>query len=497
MPYPFALDQEFTLRGRWWRPSVPDDEIHGVLSQSGSDGCTLDLVSSFGPAHVPLMALLNHDDFVVHGWAENDTAITLWNCFVVEQKFGATNPLKLRCHKVAVGHHFQPDDKIFSYIETNTTGLSEWLGTVPITADHRTGKWQFASRLGKPRGWKQKIPALEAVLSPQYEYEGSLSGDGYRLRAEVTPFLRIEPDTRLSVDALLNLQWRVNSMLTALMGDVVFSRIVRVWTRPPGARKGVVCYVLYPGTRRRKAKVDYGWMPGSLARLRRASRKVMARWFERENFVKALSGLYFNVLYSPSRLFESELLLLTQALERYHRLRFGGRYVTEAEYDTTRRALVGAIPQTLEADFREALKSRIKYGAEFSLRKRLKNLIAHLPDAVRQLIALHIPAVVDSRNYYTHYDPTLKPGAAAGGDLQILIGKLSALVVALIYFEIDFPQKWVPVALRRSKFFGFAMATSSPTSTGTAITPRAKKKPITGGKRKRTKRPPKANPPRA
>ncbi|MDN5873075.1 MAG: hypothetical protein L0H29_01670, partial [Sinobacteraceae bacterium] len=55
-----------------------------------------------------------------------------------------------------------------------------------------------------------------------------------------------------------------------------------------------------------------------------------------------------------------------------------GTYMSPEDYEAVRHALATAIPSSVGADHREALKSRIKYGNELSLRKRINGLAGYL-----------------------------------------------------------------------------------------------------------------------
>ncbi|WP_423191407.1 HEPN domain-containing protein [Burkholderia multivorans] len=73
---------------------------------------------------------------------------------------------------------------------------------------------------------------------------------------------------------------------------------------------------------------------------------------------------------------------------------------------TTRN--VSGQPNTVGSDHKEALKSRIRYGNEVSLRKRLDALISRLDLPLRKQILGNDGVVprswVVTRNYYTHWD---------------------------------------------------------------------------------------------
>jgi hypothetical protein len=101
-----------------------------------------------------------------------------------------------------------------------------------------------------------------------------------------------------------------------------------------------------------------------------------------------------------------------QALEGFHRALFESNYMDDGSYETVWTTLVDAIPQGLKPEHRDALKTRIRYGNQFSLRKRLNVLANLFPESILTIILGgdgKIPREwIDTRNYYTHWDEELR-----------------------------------------------------------------------------------------
>lgn len=118
------------------------------------------------------------------------------------------------------------------------------------------------------------------------------------------------------------------------------------------------------------------------------------------------SQLALSVLSSDNLWLHVEFLSLMQALEGFHRATMPGLYTSEAEYEPVKQALNYAIPKVIGPDHKEALKSRIRYGNEVSLRKRVDALVGRLDLPVRKHILGGDGSVprswVVTRNYYTH-----------------------------------------------------------------------------------------------
>ena len=91
--------------------------------------------------------------------------------------------------------------------------------------------------------------------------------------------------------------------------------------------------------------------------------------------------------------------------------------------ENVKKTLIDAIPQTVARDHKDALRARIRYGNEFSLRKRLDELAARLSPAIRTLIFGPDGRVpqrwVDTRNYYSHWDQELRANILDGQNADL------------------------------------------------------------------------------
>jgi len=161
-------------------------------------------------------------------------------------------------------------------------------------------------------------------------------------------------------------------------------------------------------------------------------------WFSKADLLAPIYDLYFATLYGSEMYLQHEFLSLAQAVESYHRRVFGGQYVDEAGYKPLYDELIQAIPAKIDSGFRESMKQRMKYLHEFSLRKRLEELFENQNDLFKKIIpspSTFIEAVVDTRNFLTHYDKDLESKVKKGNKLYKITKQLKFLLE--IYFLIE------------------------------------------------------------
>lgn len=140
--------------------------------------------------------------------------------------------------------------------------------------------------------------------------------------------------------------------------------------------------------------------------------EIVVRWFDIYPKIHMPSQLALSVLVSDKLWLHVEFLSLMQALEGLHRGLFEGDYMEKAQYKLVMKALCDAIPPELSPDHKDALSSRIRYGNQISLSKRLDKLAEQLSQKIRTMILGPNGKVprqwIDTRHYYTHWDEELR-----------------------------------------------------------------------------------------
>lgn len=191
--------------------------------------------------------------------------------------------------------------------------------------------------------------------------------------------------------------------------------------------------------------------------MRDALPEVLRRWFGSYDRLKPIYDLFFLPRYNQHLPIEQQFLSLVQALEGFHRKTGHGSYIAKRKYKEIDEFLVGCIPASAPADLRAALASRLRYGNEYSLRKRLTRMIGTLAPESRVLIDPNVSGfiskVVDTRNYLTHLDGELKGRSMSVPEMIEVSCSLNALLMLLVFVRIGVPEDLARDAMRRSSQF--------------------------------------------
>lgn len=185
--------------------------------------------------------------------------------------------------------------------------------------------------------------------------------------------------------------------------------------------------------------------------------EALDAWFEEAETHEPLRDLVLGGRYNPSHRPSLRFLTLTKALEGYHRRRHGGHYQTQENYEETRNHLWSEIPDGLTQGHRAALRSRIRYGYQYSLRKRLTDLIERTPPSMPPMIETDrsgfVDVVVDTRNQHTHHDPENEDDILEGEQLSLANDALEALATFLMLQDINAPDEQIVDGLSSSVRF--------------------------------------------
>jgi hypothetical protein len=91
-----------------------------------------------------------------------------------------------------------------------------------------------------------------------------------------------------------------------------------------------------------------------------------------------------------------------------------------------------------------------------SLRRRIRTVLAECPTVRDKILGgtsserkVFINRFIDSRNYYTHYNPALEEKAATGTALYLLVTQLQAIIEMCLLRELQFECDDIDVILGR------------------------------------------------
>ena len=460
--------ESFEYAGFWWLPDNPKKQISGTLKFNFREGITLDLVGSFKEMQDLGKSL---EPKIILGFTSNGKKITLYNCYEIHSHMSLPGFLSTSfiASVAFVGHHFEKEESIlFNSLSLNYSHLEEWtritgfqMRMVTDTSDHLV-KHEVSYV------FPEKVETKVNDIKISFDYNFSDSGDRIKeYKLEQTTFIKIEPPTPLHFnDYLSNICYHLQNFLSLGAGKAIYPLIIKGKNEncKIELEAGRITYndidVYYPiknflDTSKKLHPLDTFFFFGDIKDNFEA---YLNNWFKRSEVIQPVYDLYFATMYSPKMYLQYEFLALTQALEAYHRRVHKGEYITEKDYPGICNILTNAIPITLDEDFKTALKERMKYLNEFSLRKRLKETLDKLGDVVNFLIPNQenfIDDIVNTRNFLTHYDKSLEGKEKKGQELYNLIERMKFVLEICFLIEMGMPGDKIKVLASRNQRYQY------------------------------------------
>jgi hypothetical protein len=448
-----TLQEDFELGGRFWLPQTPKQPLHGTLRYT--DGrVTLSLFGVFGSA--PAGAITDDAEFIL-GSTERGPC-TLWRSWrsqanttiLGDEVEPYTSGSTWVANRLFMGAHFVDVDGMllresrFAFQE-----LPAWLARRAFDVDFTGGV--VSARYEFP----------EDIVAPLHSHDATLRIDAGLTQSgnvfeELTLKQPIEAAVELPEKKPRPYEWHHDRLgeLRALLGLLVGEPVMPTRFRAITAdRRPVTVFFSLTGEPSERT-VHPAEMIFPYPRIADRFAEISERWFALQDDLSVVVSLFFGTLYTRGLPREFRFLALMQALETYHRRRHGGLYMPESGYEPVRDALIDAIPAGVEDSHRQALISRIKYGNEFALRRRLTDLLASLVgscDAVTDDPKAFVEAVVAERNYLTHYPPG-EAEPMSGLECVHMSMRLRAFVTLLLLAEVGLTGHEAGEGVRRARW---------------------------------------------
>ena len=339
---------------------------------------------------------------------------------------------------------------VFSYCDAYFTNLEDWLVVRPFSInDFDFSKPERVLTHKWPDSFQVRIDGIASSIETGYYFQT----DGDMVKTAIwksLAYIRITPDIKQPLEWYVDIFRKLKNFLTLLIGEPTYMTYLIGYgdniEEMPGRyiRESVEIYLT-----EKKPNMVQGIHPLKMIlpypNVRDTLEKILSNWFAKAEKLKHVFDLFFGTFYNPQMYLEFHFLGLTQAIESYHRATKSGKYMSDEKWLTYSEKLGKCIGSELKSDHRNSLKSKIKYGNEYSLRKRFGDLLRAISSDTKDVFQFDDQyfkkKVVDTRNYFTHYDDELKENCLKGYDLIMANSRLKVLLILLLLKEIGIDEE--------------------------------------------------------
>ena len=251
------------------------------------------------------------------------------------------------------------------------------------------------------------------------------------------------------------ISWQCQSLLSVLIGEPLSTRGESITAK--GGSSGETADLVYSQIGRHDREDLHPLrMFYPYERVRDQLQDMVTLWMSRSPQSVLATDTFLGIRQAVGQRLDVRFVSMVHVAECYHRGLSAGLYMDPEVYtNSVYRPLVDQIPAIAEGDHRQSLKNRLKYGNEYSLRKRLGDLLGRIPEDAREAISRakgdFVNGVVDTRNYLTHFTEELRKKALGGRNLYVAGLRIETLVVANILLDLGVPKEGLLEGLRRSR----------------------------------------------
>ena len=437
------LSEPIEKHGFFWLPEYTENQVPGILRISESGSITLEVICfsdpDFGPYVFKERRLEDDEDIITSidriVGITDDGLITLDDCSYgnpLGHWLGETSTSIIHVHFAFMGFHFDEGEEFtLSKLKFSVEGLDEWMGISGICRDHNEKSASIHFR--HPEEIALNLPD---GIELRFTFQANASGRFYPpvTEAGITQkaYISLTSKKLRPLEDFLELVSKLQNFLCFAIDETVALDSVVGYITKYGYEPSIEIYyqsMLHP---RMRPNISQNGMLFNYRNVANQLEKILTEWIDNYKTSEPAFNLYFFNSSDTHRYLDKEFLSLIQGIETLHRRNSRETQMPEDEFNNLVAKILDVVPDKKK----NWIKEKLRYANELSLRKRMKQMIEPFKDLYGNAKERNsfIQKVIDTRNYFTHYDSRLENKALSGkklGDLEKLDrlhSKLKALL---------------------------------------------------------------------
>jgi hypothetical protein len=431
------------VKGYWRLPDKPDNQIAGVLYKSNEGSWLLDIFGNFEGSPF----LTNNKSYpIINGISSKGVEYTLVDSFIKSQS--ASMPgfseitifVNIVCENLMIS---SKDGLKFSEMRASFLFLDDWI--IINGFDYHNDCQNFSTKI------EYQLPdPIKYNINDEFQLIiNFLSNSSPSVICPKEISIRQSVEIRI-VEADKTLDWYLEKfqifqyLLMLLINNFTKKTYFR-GNLSKQKNKLVEIYFHENMEKNVRKEILFTEFLCTFPDIQNKFQKILNTWFKNFQVLSSSYHLFFETAYQSGLNLENKFLNIVHAIESYHRNNkaYQSVYMDKDRYkEEIYSNIIKYIPKELEDDFKSSLKSRVKFGYEYSLRRRIKELFNSNEAFLKSFICCSDDLqkqIVDTRNYYTHYDEKSK-FVMENLELYNLCEKLKVIFIALFLFDIGFDK---------------------------------------------------------
>ena len=393
------------------------------------------------------------------GNIEKHGLVTLDECFYKNQLIssGGISKALLHVSKALLGLAYDDREPLsFNAFQFSVEGIDEWVGLSGINVKYQSEK---PTAIIKYSPLEDVSLNLNIGMKLLITYSWTLPGFPHIKEAKITQktYFKLVSEQDRPLEDFISIVHKLTTFLCFAIDNTVCINPIKATSNttcrnldtgePEPAPPISLYYESLPYTKE-VPKVDWHHMLFRYPEVQAKAEEMINNWLQAYDKIEPALNLYFGVTTGGLRYLDAKVLALAQGLESYHRRTSDETRMPNSDF----KRLIQTLRNLCPMEHRTWLSEKLKYGNELSLRQRLHQIVEPLKEFTgdkNQRDKL-IGSIVDTRNYLTHYDESLKSRAASGDKLIRLYRKMEAIFQLRLLQELGFTQTEIKSVLDKS-----------------------------------------------
>lgn len=431
------IREEFKRSGFFWLPSAPDKKIPGTLVITDGGNIELEVVGLFDQSIEGLNKVLNSKEELerIVGHIEKHGLVTLDGCFYKKQNihFGGISKSSVYVNKALLGVAYGDKDAVLiNTFQFSVEGIDEWVGLSGINVEYDYEQRTASIRYSPPSEISLNLNNGMKLL---IIFSWSLHGFRTTTEAKISQktYFKLVSEQERPLGDFISSAYRITTLLGFAIDRTVCLESASVTSyairQDIGEGKTAPVHVsLYYSSlpfAENEPKIDLHRMLFGFGQIREDAERIVNNWFDAYDVIDPALDLYFSAKTGTHKYLDGKFLALAQGLETYHRRTSNEKLMDDEVFENLTEGLI----RQCSEESKEWLSGRLRHGNELNLGRRIMGIIGPFKELIGTSIECRklTRAIVDTRNYLTHYDSPLESKASTGRDLLLLCLRMEAI----------------------------------------------------------------------
>lgn len=444
------VKEEFKKSGYFWLPSAPERKVPGTLVIKDGGDIELEVVGLFDESIEGLNKALNGKAELerIIGNIEKHGLVTLDGCFYKNKSFsfGSISKSTVYVNKALLGAAYDENKPVLlNTFQFSVEGIDEWVGLTGIKVDSQFEKKTATITYSPP---EEVTLSLNNGMKLQITFSCTLPGFPNTTEAKITQktYFKLLSDKERPLSDFISAAYVTTTLLcfaidkTVCIDSVSATVDTLVQDFVNGKTYPVQLTLYYASLPYSKStpKIDRHRMLFRFVQIREDAERIVNNWLDAYENIDPALNLYFSTKTGAHKYIDGKFLALVQGLETYHRRTSNEKLMGDDVFEELKDSIIEKCPE----ENQEWLSGRLQHGNEVNLGRRIKLIIEPFKEHFGSSKTRNklIRSIVDTRNYFTHYNKSLKQNAATGKGLWLLCLKMEAIFQLHLLQKLGFTQ---------------------------------------------------------